>query len=93
MESQTSIEKKQPWLVPWWLYLLIAICSYVSLTYLLPALTPSDTSMAKLFLLAPKAAPIVTIVFLLLTANALYRDDPPPESQNDPENNKEEKEA
>lgn len=63
-------------IIPWWLYLLIAILSYCSLSYLLPSLGTAETPLGKLLQMAPQAAPIVAVAFLLLAANALYKDDP-----------------
>lgn len=63
-------------MIPWWLYLLFAIISYCSLYYLLPSLAIAGTPIGKLLQMAPQAAPIVAVAFLLLAANALYKDDP-----------------
>ncbi len=69
--------------IPWWLYLLLAIASYCTLTYFLPSLKTAESTIDKLLDIAPKAAPIISIAFLLLAANALYRDDPPGETSNE----------
>ena len=63
--------------IPWWLHLFFAILSYCTLSYLLPSLGAPEDVAGKLLRMAPQAAPIVTVAFLLLAANALYKDDPP----------------
>lgn len=77
MDKEAS---KNRYRIPWWLYLLFAIISYCTLKYILPSLATPGSASAKLFALAPEAAPILAIVFLLLCANGLYRDDPLPKS-------------
>jgi hypothetical protein len=72
-------KSKKPLLqkIPWWFHLLFAIFSYCTLGYLLPSLGAPENVVGKLFRMAPQAAPIVAVAFLLLAANALYKDDPP----------------
>ena len=61
---------------PWWLHLLIAILSYSTLKYFLPALASSQVDREQLTELGGQFAPIIAIIFLLLAANGLYRDVP-----------------
>lgn len=69
--------------IPWWLHLLFAILSYCFLSYLLPSIGTAESATGKLLQMAPQAAPIVAAAFLLLAANALYKDDPQKDTNTD----------
>ncbi len=56
--------------IPWWVYLLMAIAAYVLLKYMLPQI---DGLSPQLQGLAEQLAPIITIIFLVLAGNGLYR--------------------
>ena len=56
--------------IPWWVHLLIAIAAYVLLKYMLPQI---DGLSPQLQGLAEQLAPIITIIFLVLAGNGLYR--------------------
>lgn len=58
---------------PWWGYVILAICTYLGLTYGFPLLC-NRMGYQSLAGLGGEIAPILTIVFLLLGANGLYRD-------------------
>lgn len=68
--NKTSIK------ISWWLYLILAILSYYIFSYILPTFSTTGSNLDKLFEMAPEAAPIISIVFLLLAANGLYKDAP-----------------
>ncbi len=63
--------------MPWWAYLLAAILAYPLLYYIVPLLGQTGGLPFLLTSMARQAAPIVTIIFLLLAANALYKDERP----------------
>ena len=56
--------------IPWWVHLLLAIAAYVLLKYVLPQI---DGLSPNLKGIAEQLAPIITIVFLVLAGNGLYR--------------------
>lgn len=62
--------------IPWWLYLLIAILSYTLFKFVIPTLASDQAGRERLAEAGGLAAPIVAIVFLLLAANALYKNVP-----------------
>lgn len=66
--------------MPWWVSVLLAVCCYCGLKYLVPALHPASPFLQKLALAAPSFAPIVTIPLLLLAAKQLYDPNEPPEN-------------
>ncbi len=72
-EQQQGIIKRH---IPWWLYLSIAILSYSLLKYVLPMLASDQASREKFIESGSQAAPILAIIFLLLAANALYKNVP-----------------
>ena len=72
-EKQHENAKKH---IPWWLHLALAILSYVALKYGLQELGANQTEREKLAQIGSQAAPIITIGFLFLAANALYRNVP-----------------
>jgi hypothetical protein len=72
-------EKQQSTLtkyLPWWLHLLVAILSYSLLKYILPALASDQAGRERFAEVGGQVAPIIAIIFLLLAANALYKDAP-----------------
>ena len=72
-EKQQESAKKH---IPWWLHLAVAILAYSFFKYVLPAL-PADQAVRENFaVLGNQLAPIIAIVFLLLSANALYKNVP-----------------
>lgn len=62
---------------PWWVSVIGAIVTYCTLKYVLPELAPINQTLGELFQLAPLAAPVLTIPFLLLAAKQLYDNDLP----------------
>lgn len=91
MEDKKAPQTISSWLprpFPWWLSVLLAIGSYCSLKYLIPTLTPSNTTLHNLVQAAPTFAPLATIPFLLLAAKQLYDTDikekPDPPDNNHP---------
>jgi predicted membrane metal-binding protein len=74
--------------IPWWVYLTFAILAYPMLYYIIPLLGQKGNLPLLLIPMARQAAPIITIIFLLLAANALYKNEPPTTSTT-PENQKE----
>lgn len=78
-----SVGKKTKKNIPWWIYLILAIVSYLSCKYLVQVIDVEDRSLQLFLNQAPKAAPILAIVFLLLAANGLYANDKPPENENE----------
>jgi succinate dehydrogenase hydrophobic anchor subunit len=84
-EKQQDTIKKS---IPWWLYLLSAILCYTLFKFALPILA-SDPAIGERFAEMGKlAAPITAIFFLLLAANALYKD-VPEDKPEDPEGTQE----
>ncbi|WP_457577602.1 hypothetical protein [Desulfomarina sp.] len=57
---------------PWWLSILFAVLFYCGLKYLAPQLHTTSAFLNNLLTLAPRAAPLVAIVFLLCGAVGLY---------------------
>lgn len=72
-EKQQGIIKKH---IPWWLYLFVAILSYSVFKYLIPALASDQAAKERFAEAGNLAAPIIAILFLLLAANALYKNVP-----------------
>jgi hypothetical protein len=66
---------------PWWVSVLLAICSYCALKYIVPELQPTSPVLQKMIQAAPQFAPLVTIPFLLLEAKQLYDSDLPDKNQ------------
>jgi hypothetical protein len=64
--------------MPWWVSVLLAVCCYCGLKYLVPDLHPASPFLQKLAEAAPAFAPIVTIPLLLLAAKQLYDTSDPP---------------
>ncbi len=56
--------------IPWWVHLLLAITAYVLLKYVLPQIEGISPKMQGI---AEQLAPIITIDFLVLAGNGLYR--------------------
>lgn len=72
---------------PWWFSVLLAIFSYSVLKYAIPQQQPSNHFLYSLCQVAPDAAPLSAIGFLLLAAKQLYDGDTPgnpDEHQDDP---------
>lgn len=63
--------------IPWWAYLTFAILAYPMLYYIIPFLAQKGSLPLPLIPMARQAAPIIAIIFLLLAANALYKNEPP----------------
>ena len=63
--------------IPWWAYLTLAILAYPVLYYIIPLLAQKGSLPLLLTPMARQAAPIIAIIFLLLAANALYKNEPP----------------
>lgn len=81
MKKKTN-EKKNKWRgLPWWLHLIFAIASYSLLKYGVAEINAAGPGRPALALLAEQAAPIVAVIFLLLSANALYRKDTPKDDE------------
>lgn len=70
--------------IPWWVYLLLAIVFYIGCKYIVPSFAADAAGKAQLSEAGDLAAPIIAIVFLLLAANGLFKDVPPPSSQQEP---------
>lgn len=79
--------------IPWWLSVIMATASYLSLKYLAPHLASAFPALQKLAGFLPQMAPLAAIGFLLLAAVLLYGGDDisppeePPEDQDDRESN------
>ncbi len=71
---------------PWWVSVLLAICSYCALKYIGPELQPTSPLLQKLMQAAPQFAPLVAIPFLLLAAKQLYDSDLPEKDQQENSN-------
>lgn len=84
-QNDTGDNKK--FQIPWWLYLLFAVCSYSFLQYLVPAIFTNQPQLESFVHLAKQAAPIVAIVFLLPAAHALYQNDTPDSAPTNSEKN------
>lgn len=80
-EKQQGLIKRH---IPWWLYLFFAILSYSLFKFVIPTLASNQAGRERLTDAGSLAAPIVAIVFLLMAANALYKNTP--ESKEDNEN-------
>lgn len=75
MESKQQKETSKKY-IPWWLYLFIAIVSYTAIKFFLPTLASNPADREQFAELGSQVAPIIAIIFLLLAANALYRNVP-----------------
>lgn len=62
--------------LPWWFHLLVAILSYSFLKFFLVHLASDQAGREELAKAGSQAAPIIAIIFLLLAANALYKNVP-----------------
>ena len=69
--------------IPWWAYILLAILSYYSLTYIAPQLQLPNITLQNIARAAPGLAPLAAIVFLLLAAVKLYDSDEKDDSADD----------
>jgi hypothetical protein len=78
MKKDKVTGPRSPAGMPWWGSVLLAVCCYCGLKYLVPALHPSSPFLQKLAEAAPSFAPIVTIPLLLLAAKQLYDTSDPP---------------
>ena len=67
--------------LPWWLYLLFAICCYGIFRYLVPTFMSNRADNSTLSGLFEQVAPISAIIFLLLAANALYDGSAKPDNE------------
>jgi hypothetical protein len=61
--------------IPWWVNVFLAFLFYCGLKYIFPQLHTSNEFLNNIKPLAPKAAPIVAMVFLLFGAVRLYETD------------------
>lgn len=78
MKKDKSTRLRSPVRITWWVSVIIAVCCYCGLKYLVPALHPASPFLQKLALAAPSFAPIITIPLLLLAAKQLYDTNEPP---------------
>ena len=62
--------------IPWWVFLLCAVCVYPLFYYAIPWVV-QGSSETELIVLCRQIAPLVTIPFLLLAACGIYADEPP----------------
>ncbi len=69
--------------IPWWISILLAVLFYCGLKYLAPQLHTSSTFLNNLLALAPKAAPVAAMVFLLYGAVRLYDFDEKEDNKSD----------
>lgn len=84
-QSTERVSSKFPVHFPWWISVLFAIGSYCMLKFVVPNLTPGNTTLQKLVQAAPAFAPLATIPFLLLAAKQLYDTDIKKEESEQPE--------
>ncbi len=89
-QATGQVSSKPPVHFPWWISVLFAIGSYYLLKYVVPNLTPGNTTLQKLVQAAPAFAPLATIPFLLLAAKQLYDTDIKKEEPEQPEGDAEE---
>ncbi len=80
MKGAKGTRAWSPVRMPWWGSVVLAVCCYCGLKYLVPALHPSSPFLQKLAEAAPSFAPIVTIPLLLLAAKQLYDTGEPPKN-------------
>lgn len=71
--------------IPWWLSVIMAIASYLSLKHLAPNLASVSPIFAPLATMLPKMAPLAAIGFLLLAAVLLCDEDEIVEPDDKPE--------
>ena len=76
-QTRQTAKVQQVKRIPWWVSVIGAIIIYSTLKYILPEFTPTNQTLGELFQLAPAAAPVLTIPFLLLAAKQLYDNDLP----------------
>ena len=67
--------------IGWWVWILLAVGSYAMMRYFLPDFLFSK-SYKEFGAVIKDMAPLVTMVFLLLGAFALYKDVPAEEEEN-----------
>ncbi len=79
-KTMDSASPRSPHLLPWWIYVMLAIGSYCILKYVVPELHLSNPTFQKLTQAAPTFAPPASILFLLLAAKRLYDTDREEES-------------
>ncbi len=61
--------------IPWWLSVILAIVSYLSLKHLAPSLAATSAACKPLAEFLPQIAPLAAMAFLLLAAVLLYEGD------------------
>jgi hypothetical protein len=89
-QAAGRVSSKLPIHSSWWRSVLFAIGSYCLLKFVIPNLTPGNTTLQKLVQAAPAFAPLATIPFLLLAAKQLYDTDIKKEEPEQPEGDDEE---
>ena len=62
-------------LLPWWLFVMLAVGSYTMFKYVLPELHSANPTLQQSLKMAPTFAPLASILFLLLAAKRLYDND------------------
>jgi len=87
-DSSNKTWSKRTFQIPWWVYLLFAVCSYCILQYILPSMFAGQQELENYIQMAQKAAPIIAIAFLLPAAHALYQNDKPSAASPDLDENK-----
>jgi hypothetical protein len=70
--TKSTMAAKPTRRIPWWVNVLLAICSYCTLKYVVPEIHLTHPTLQKLAQAAPTFAPLTTIPFLLLAAKQLY---------------------
>ncbi len=65
--------------IAWWVWILLAVCCYVGMRYLLPVFILPEGGGPGAALKA--LSPLVTMLFLLMGAFALYKDEPVEKSE------------
>lgn len=71
--------------IPWWLSVIMAIVSYISLKYLIPDLIASYATHKPLADFLPQTAPLAAMGFLLFAGVLLYDGDEVSRTDEDPE--------
>ena len=84
-ETTRRISSKTPKHFPWWISVLLAAGSYCILKFVIPNLSPDNTTLQSLVQAAPTFAPLAAIPFLLLAAKQLYDVDAAKEKPGQPE--------
>ncbi|MFT5699503.1 MAG: hypothetical protein ACI8ZB_002363 [Desulforhopalus sp.] len=82
-QTEKIAETKPTQRIPWWVSIIGAIATYGMLKYVLPEIAWGNQGLNDFFQLAPVAAPVLTIPFLLLAAKQLYDTDLPEEKSKD----------